>query len=278
MRKLFLTFLATGVVLVASAQNLPKPSPHGEVEQTVGVTDIEIEYSRPSANGRIIYGGLVPYDVVWRFGANASTQIETNGPLTFENGILEAGSYAMFALPKKDGDWEIIFNKDSKQGGISAYTEAEDVLRVKGKTSDNSFTETFTIGFDKLTHKAGTIIALWENLKVEIPFTVNSEEMSKANIDEAIAKVEDLDKVYNNAAGYYFNILGDYKTALDYADKSITKKEGYGNLFTKARALEKLGNKAEAIKIAQKALVLAKAADAKGYADFISGNLESWSK
>jgi tetratricopeptide (TPR) repeat protein len=278
MKKVFLTMIVAGTALFANAQNLPKPSPLGEVEQTVGVTEIELEYSRPSANGRTIFGGLVPYDALWRFGANASTKIETNGPLEFDSGVLEPGEYAIFAIPRENGVWDIIFNKDSKGAGVTGYTDEEDVLRVIAGSSENSYTETFTLGFDKITPNSASIVMLWENLKVDIPFKVNSEEMAKQNIKEAIEKGEDLDKVYNNAAGYYFNILGDYEKTLKYADKSIAIKESHANIFTKARALEKLGNKTEAIELANKALIMAEAAGSIGYAQFISGTLEVWSK
>lgn len=278
MRKVFLTWMMAVTVCLSFAQTLPKPSPLGEVEQLVGVTEIELEYSRPSANGRVIFGGLVPYDEVWRFGANASTKIETDGPLEFANGTLPAGTYAIFAIPRKDSDWDIIFNKDSKSMGISGYTEADDVLRVKGKAIDNNFTETFTLNIDKITTYSASLVVLWENLKVDIPFKVNTDERAAENIKAAIEKGEDLDKVYNNVAGYHFNYTADYAKAIEFADKSIAVKESHAALFTKARALEKTGKKTEAVELAKKALGLAEAAGAKGFAQFISGTIDSWTK
>ncbi len=270
--------IVAGTALFANAQLLPKPSPMGEVEQIVGVTEIELEYSRPSANGRTIFGGLVPYDALWRFGANASTKIETDGPLEFDSGVLEAGTYAIFAIPRENGVWDIIFNKDSKGAGASGYSDEEDVLRVIAGSSDNSFTETFTLGIDKITTNSASIVALWENLKVEIPFKVNTDERATENIKAAIDKGEDLDKVYNNVAGYHFNYTGDYEKALEYADKSVAIKEFHANLFTKARSLEKLGRKEEAIELAKKALEMAEAAGSMGFAQFIAGTLENWTK
>lgn len=278
MKKVFLTMIVAGTALFANAQNLPKPSPLGEVEQTVGVTEIELEYSRPSANGRTIFGGLVPYDALWRFGANASTKIETDGPLEFDSGVLEPGKYAIFAIPRESGVWDIIFNKDPKGAGVTGYTSDEDVLRVIAGSSENSYTETFTLGIDKITSNSASIVVLWEDLKVEIPFKVNTEERANQNIKDAIEKGEDLDKVYNNVAGYYFNYTGDYEKALEYADKSVAIKEFHANLFTKARSLEKLGRKEEAIELANKAWNMAEAAGAVGFAQFIYSTLEAWKK
>ena len=264
-----------GTTLYASAQTLPKPSPGAEVEQTVGATEIQIEYSRPGVKGRTIFGDLVPFDKVWRFGANSATTIEIEHSLFIGGEELKAGTYSMFATPGKTS-WTIVFNTDTKASSDS-YDTKKDALRVITKPVENSFTETFTLGFDNISDTSANIVVLWENTKVAIPFTVNTKENSIANIKEAIKEGDDLNSVYNNAANFYYGTMKDNKTALEYVNKSISLKEDYRNLFLKARIISAT-NKVEAVTIATKALELAKKDGSVGYQNFISGTIAKWNK
>lgn len=275
MRKLSLLLLSVAAATFSFAQVLPKPSPTSELEQAVGATDIELEYSRPSVKDRKVFGELVPYEKLWRFGANSSTTIKTNHSLFFDGKELKAGTYSVFAIPNKDS-WEIIFNTD-KSASTDEYAEKNDALRVKAKAVENSFTESFTLNFDKLRDESASLVVLWEKLKVEIPFTVNTKENAAKNIADAIEK-SDIGKVYNNAANYYYGTLKDYKKALEFVEKSMTMKETYGNTFLKARVIYELGKKDEAVKLANKALEIAKADKATGYVNFIEGTLTKWAK
>ncbi len=279
MRKLSMMLALVSIIsLGVNAQTLPKPSPTGEVEQNIGVATVTLEYSRPGVKDRKIFGELLPYGELWRLGANACTKISTDEVLYFDNGQLAPGTYAMFAIPNSDGTWDIIFNSDTKQDGTTDYSKDKDVLRVKAKAVENSFTETLTLGFDKIRNESASLVILWEKLRVDVPFTLKTDEAAKRNIDNAVKKGEKLDKVYNSAANYYFSNK-DYSTALDYVEKSIKIKESYSGLFLKARILKAQGGKdSEAISLAEKALDIAKKENAKGYADFISGTLASWKK
>jgi tetratricopeptide (TPR) repeat protein len=277
MKKLILTCLVAAVSLGLNAQDLPKPSPKGEIEQIVGLTELEIEYSRPSAKGRKIFGDLVPFGETWRFGANASTQFSTSDDLTIGGKKLTAGDYSLFALPMEDGNWDIIFNTDL-EGGISEYSKEKDALRITVKAKENSFTETFTLNFDDITVTSASIVMLWENLRVSVPFEVNTNAIAQKNIEEAIKKGKDLDKVYNAAAGYYFNSLGENEKALKMIEESIAIKADFQNQFTKARILAAMGKTMDAIALGKKALTLAEAAEAKGWITFINSSLETWSK
>jgi hypothetical protein len=277
MKKLILTLLVAGVSLGVNAQDLPKPSPKGEIEQIVGLTEFEVEYSRPSANGRKIFGELVPFGKVWRFGANASTTFETSDDITIGGQKLAAGTYSIFALPGEDNNWDIIFNSDL-EGGISAYDKEKDVVRITVKAIENSFTETFTLNFDDIKVSSANLAMLWENLRVNIPIGVNTNEAVQKNIEEAIKKGENLDKVYNAAAGYYFNSLGENEKALKMVNESIALKADYQNQFTKARILAEMGKKDEAIALAKTALALAEAANAAGWVAFMTTTIDGWSK
>lgn len=278
MKKQIVMLTAVGTAFFsANAQSLPKPSPLAEVKQDIGAAKVSLEYSRPSAKGRKVFGSVVPYNELWRLGANACTKISTDETLYFGNNELKAGTYALFAIPNSNGTWEIIFNTDTKQGGTADYSKEKDVFRVTASAKENSFTETFSIGFDNLKNESASLAILWENLRVDVPFTLKTDEIAKRNIEEAIKKGENLDKVYNSAANYFFSNK-DYKTALGYAEQSLQLKETYSALFLKARILKEQGNDKEALPLAEKALQLAEKDNAKGFADFISGTLKGWKK
>ncbi len=142
-------------------------SPHTETSAVVGSGKVTLTYGQPSVKGREIWGKLVPYDKVWRTGADDATTIEFAKDATVEGKKLAAGKYSLFTIPTKDGEWTIIFNKTAKQWGAYDYKEADDALRVKVKAAkSDTATEkvTFTVSAD------GTVTFLWENLKV--PFKV----------------------------------------------------------------------------------------------------------
>lgn len=276
MRKLLLLLAVAGTAFYASAQTLPKPSPAAEVEQQVGATDIEIEYSRPGVKGRTVFGELVPFEKLWRFGANSATTITTDHSLFFEGKELPAGTYSIFALPGKEA-WKIMFNSEV-DASAESYSDEKTVLTVAAKVSENSFTESFFIGFDNIKDESASIIVLWEKTKVELPFTVKTRDNSMKNIDEAIKKGEDLENVYYNSANYYYGAIKEYKGALNFIDQSLKLGENYRSLFLKGRILFEIGQKNEAITYANKALKFAEKEEAIGYQNFIKGTLEKWSK
>lgn len=279
MKNLVLVVATFLIGMSINAQTLPKPSPLGSSSQLVGVTSISFEYSRPSVKEREIFGALIPFGELWRFGANSATKITIDTELNFAEGVLPAGSYAVFAIPR-EGVWEIIFNKDTEQGGTADYDEKKDALRLAVEPMENSFTETFTLGVNKIRNEEAVIVMLWENVRIELPFTVATNEYAIKNIEAAVNEKEgkDLANVYQNAANFYYSSLKDYDMALVYADKAISMGENYRNLFMKARIMKEVGGKSEAMKLAQTALAYAEKEEAKGYADFIARTLETWKK
>jgi hypothetical protein len=156
----FLMFALISIVSLAIAQDKPA-SPKAEAAGTIGSTKVKVVYSQPSARGRKIMGGLVPFGEVWRTGANEATIIEFDKPVKIEGKDLAAGKYALFTIPGEN-EWTVIFNKDIKQWGHYSYKQADDVLRVtaKPRKTDN-LVETFTIAVDK-----DQIDMKWENTAV----------------------------------------------------------------------------------------------------------------
>lgn len=277
MKKIALLLFTGLLAFTAKSQELPVPSPKGEVEQMVGLTEVEIEYSRPSAKGRKIFGELVPYGKLWRLGANMSTKLTISTPISIEGREIAKGEYSILAIPGEGGDWVIIINSDPKLRGTSGYEKAKDVLRIDVKAVENSFNETFTIGFNNVTATSAVICIKWENLRVDVPFTVDTDKLAKESIQKAIKKGKDLDKVYGKAASYYHD-MKDYKTAMMYINKSLKTKKTHSAMYTKARILKAEGKKAEAIKTAEEALKLANEAESKGWASYIESTITKWKK
>ncbi len=276
MKKLLLLVVVAITAMSVNGQTLPKPSPTGSNTITVGVTQVTIDYSRPGVKDREIFGNLLPFGELWRFGANGATVLTVDTDVEFEGGSLKAGSYAVYAIPN-EGSWEIIFNRDTKSS-TQTYKEDLDVLRLEVEPMENSFTETFTLEVDKIRDNSAALVMLWEKTRVEIPFTVNTNELAVENIKKALEEGKDLGKVNENAANFYYSTLKDNKTALKYVSASVKSGETYRNLFLKARILKELGEDNEAKRLASNALDLANKEDAKGYANFISGTLDSWKK
>jgi len=169
---IFTSILCLLFISNLQAQNNEKKirvSPKAEVMQIVGLTEITISYSRPGVKGRTIWGQLVPYDKVWRAGADEATKITFGTDVMIEGKKLKKGSYSLFTIPSKN-EWTIIFNKIADQWGAFEYNEAEDALRVKVKPKESEYREWLTYSFAKTGDKAAVITLEWEKLK--IPFKV----------------------------------------------------------------------------------------------------------
>ena len=276
-----LAALAAAAAPALGQLETPLPSPHAAVSQTVGVTKIEVVYSRPSVRGRTIWGELVPYDKVWRTGANAVTKITFDGDVTIEGQKLAAGAYGLYTIPGKT-EWTVIFNSVSTGG--PDYVAEKDVLKVKVKPVPAEMKELFTIGFPAVTSEGATLAFSWEKLRVPVTIAVETKARFLANAKDAVAKAKADDWQTPLTAARY---LYDNKYALDDAgkwlDKSIATKATFGNLSTKANALAAEGKKKDAVATAEKALAAGAAApaDMKPSPEAIAGlekKIAEWKK
>ncbi len=276
----YLTLIVLTTIMSGSAiaQELPQPSPSAKVEQTVGLTKVSIDYSRPGVKERTIFGELVPYGKVWRLGANACTKFTNSTDMLLGSTTLTAGTYAIFAIPAEKGEWTIVFNTDTEQWGAGDYDKAKNVATMKVNAKEHAFTETFTIGFANVTNNSASISFEWENLSVQVPFSVKTNKIFGMAVDEAIANGEDLDKVYYKAASYAFKSLKNNQAALASLEKSFAVKKTHKSLFLKAQVLMADDKKEEAIKAGKEAVKYAKEADANGWADYIEGYIKKWAK
>src|ERR1700761_7927573 len=163
---LFSAVIGSGLFFstLASAQpkvDFPSPGPLSTLKQRVGLTDIEIVYSRPSAKGRPIFGGLVPYGQVWRTGANASTTISFSTPVKLTGTDIPAGKYSLFTIPGET-EWTVIINKDTKSSPF-AYNASNDVARITVQAGDLAeHVETFGIMIDAIRDDSAVIDLIWE--------------------------------------------------------------------------------------------------------------------
>jgi DUF2911 family protein len=245
----------------------PLPSPNATVSQTIGVTKVEVAYSRPHVKGptrkeqRVIWGGLVPYDQVWRTGANAVTKITLDGDVSVEGQKLPAGSYGLFTIPGRS-EWTVIFNKQAT-GSPGDYKAENDVLRVKVKPQAAPMTDLFTISFPQTTADSAQLELAWEKLAVVAHLSVDTQGqfLSKARTAVAGAPADDW-RTPLTAARYLYDNHYAPTDAAAFLDKSISVKETFANLSMKAGVLAADGKRPAAIAAAQKALSL-KDADPK---------------
>ncbi|RXP52302.1 DUF2911 domain-containing protein [Lutibacter sp. HS1-25] len=278
-KKLFILTLLVGLSSTINAQiKTPQPSPAAKLEQVVGLTDVTIEYSRPSMRGRTIFGDLVPYGKMWRTGANANTKITFGDNVTIDGQELKKGTYAIYTIPNEK-NWDVIFYSDANNWGIP---QQWDESKVAAKTTVDALTiseniETFTIEIDDLKTNSAVLGILWANIYVGVTFEVPTDKIASKSIETVMAGPTKND--YFQAASFYQAEGKDLKQALTWIKKAC---EGDDAPFWYLRRMSliqaDMGDKAGAIATAKKSL--AGAEKAKN-ADYIKMNKESiaeWSK
>ncbi len=260
--KLVLSLIACAIVSSAafSQQELkvPAPSPSATVKQNFGISSVELSFSRPGVKGRKIFGDLVPYDKVWRTGANSPTTITFGDDVTIGGTKIPAGKYGLLTIPGKE-EWTVIITKSTDVSSPSAYKEANDVARVKVKPIELPFPiETFNIMFDNIKPTSMDAVIIWD--KTVVPFNITTEIDSK--ITAQIDQLMKTDKPpYFQAAMYYLENGKDLDKAVTWMDKAIEENpKAFWVYHNKANALVKLGKKKEAVEAANKSIELAKEA------------------
>nr|WP_315172984.1 DUF2911 domain-containing protein [uncultured Flavobacterium sp.] len=257
----------------------PQSSPKANVFQTVGLTDVEVVYSRPAARGRAVFGNLVPFGKLWRTGANENTTISFSDDVIIEGKTLKKGKYALYTIPKI-GSWEIIFyNTTNNWGTPEDFTEANVALRTTVKEEALSkAVESFTIGINNLDTNFAYLEMAWENSSVAMKFEVPTQKTAISNIEKALAGPSAGD--YFSAAQYLFQSNGDIAKARTYVDKalemSIEQPFWYNRLKSLIQA--KQGDKKGAIETAKLSLAAAEAAKNQDYVKMNKESIAEWSK
>jgi hypothetical protein len=266
MHKVRLLALFSSVLLVASfchAQtatgetlmlDLPRASQHALVSQRIGITDITINYHRPLANGRPIWGKLVPYGQVWRAGANENTTITFSDPVTIEGQALDKGTYGLHMIPG-ESQWTVIFSKDSKDWGSFSYKQEDDALRVNVKPQTAEGHDALAYDFDDVKADSTVVTMRWDKVAVPFKVAVNVNDIVTASIHR---QMHGLNQYYwegwDDAAGYFLANKINLDEALKDEDQSIQAEERYDNLMSKSKILEAMGKTQDAEAFRTKAL------------------------
>lgn len=254
-----LSFLAVAAAALlgssASAQTLevPAPSTKAKVEQRVGITDFSVDYSSPAVRGRKIWGGLVPFDQLWRTGANASTKLTAGRDFTFGGTAVPKGTYSVFTIPGTSS-WTVILNKNA-DASADAYDQAQDAARVTVSPESSGPRERMTFLFSDTTDDATRLDLEWAGLRVSVPIKVDTAGQVMAGIDKTLS---DSWRPHYQAGRYLVESGGDLDRALQYLDTSIGIKSTWSNHWWRAQALAKKGRVSDAVAAGEKAMQVGK--------------------
>ncbi len=274
MKKLILLVVICTLSFSVNAQiTTPQPSTSQTVIQTVGLTSLELSYSRPSMREREIFGALVPYGKMWRTGANKNTTISFDKDVKIGSKVVKAGTYAIYTKPNAQS-WEVYFYAESSNWGVPSEWDSE---KVVASVKANVITmpvkvETFTISFDSITNDSTTLGFLWDNVYVGVPISLFTDAQVTESIESVMGGPNAGD--YYSAAVYYLNADKDINKAKNWIDKAIEMRENPAFWYYRQQSLiyAKSGDQKGAIKAAKKSLALAKEA---GNADYIALNTKS---
>lgn len=262
MRKLTIVATLLLVSFMAMAQiMMPPASPTFEVKGTVGLATVKVVYSRPSAKGRQVAGNLIPYNEVWRTGANSPTLISFSDAVTLNGNAVPAGEYALYTQFTEEIA-TIILSKNTKLWGSMGYQQSDDLLRFDVEVKHpSSMYETFTISFSDFTMDSANLNLKWEHTKAM--FTIKSDVDAKVMADikaQVIDATPSNAGVYFQAAGYYFDTDRDSKLALEWTEKAIAGGQGseYWMYHLKAKLQAKMGDKKGATETAKVSMDMAK--------------------
>jgi hypothetical protein len=278
MKKLTLLLIILMGAFTAQAQiDTPAPSPFSKLEQKVGLSDVTVAYSRPSMRGRTIFGDLVPYDKLWRTGANSYTLITFGSDVKIDGKDVKAGTYSIFTKPGKT-TWEVFFYTDTQGGGTPSNWD-DNKVAAKVTVPVNQMqtpVETFTIDIDDLNDNGATLGMLWEKTYVGVKFEVPTDAQVSAAIDKVMAGPGAGD--YYAAAVYYLNADKDINKAKEWMDKamSMTEKPAFWQLRQQSLIYAKAGDKKAAIETAKKSLAAAETAGNMDYVKMNKDSLKEW--
>lgn len=284
MRKICLPVLFAAVMLIANLSpaqtatgetlmlDLPRASQHAMVIQRIGITDIRVNYHRPLANGRQIWGKVVPYGQVWRAGANENTTITFSDPVTIEGQPLDKGAYGLHMIPGEN-QWTVIFSKTSTAWGSFSYKQDEDALRVNVKPQPADAYNALTYDFDNVKPDSAVVTMRWDKVAVPFKVEIKVNDLVTASIHRQLHGLNQYYwEVWDDAAGYLLANKIDLDEALKDEDQSIQTEERYDNLMNKSKILEAMGRKQDAEAFRTKALDKASALQLYFYGRQLQGD------
>ncbi|WP_299439402.1 DUF2911 domain-containing protein [uncultured Aquimarina sp.] len=276
MKKIILFVSAALLSFGIEAQvKTPQPSPLSKVEQVVGLTDVSLEYSRPSMKGRTIFGNLVPFDKLWRTGANKNTQITFSDDVKVEGSELKKGTYAIFTKPGKE-TWEVIFYSDASNWGTpQKWDDSKVAAKATVKTNTLPFNvETFTVMFSEFKMDGATMNFVWENTEAAIKIEVPTKKIAAASIEAVMAGPSPND---HYQAAVFYKDTEDYAKAKQHIEKAVAgRADAFWYHRQHSLILAKNGDKDGAIKAAKTSLELAEKAKNADYVKLNKDSLAEW--
>lgn len=262
------TMIAAAAIMMntATAQIVQAmPSPYCKITQKIGVTEVTLDYSRPGVKDRTVYGDLVPYGKIWRFGANQSTKITFGDDVKLEGQEIPKGTYAFYAIPGET-EWTIMVYKDLKLGGyVAKYDKENELTRFTVKSSRLADkVETMNLYIAHARNNSAYLNLDWENTRVSMKVEVNTNEKVEASIEKVLAGPTSND--YYAAARFYYENDKDMDQALEWITKAVDMHDGaFWKATWKARILAKMDKKDDAIKAAKMAIEWAEKAENSDY-------------
>lgn len=278
MKKIILFFASVLLTVGVHSQiETPQSSPFQKIEQKVGLTDVTLEYSRPSVKGRAIFGSLVPHNRLWRTGANVNTKITFSNDVEIGNKMIKAGTYAIFTKPGAS-DWDVYFYSDTNNWGAPEKLEnSKIVAQVNVPVQPLTMqVETFTLLFNDLKTDSATLGIMWDKTYVGVPIKFITDQLMATNIDRVMNGPTAAD--YYAAATYYFEAGKDIKQSRIWMDKAMemTPDPKFYQVRQKALIYAKAGDKKGAIEAAKQSLEMAKKAGNDDYVAMNTKSLKEW--
>jgi len=264
----------------ATAQmSIPALSPLGKVEQTVGITSVSIEYSRPSKKNRRVFPEVVPYGEIWRTGANKNTIIRFDKPIQIQRQEVPAGEYSIFVIPERDR-WTVFFYKGTEYRGVPEnWDDKSIVLKTEARVKEVRDIETFTISIDDITLNSASLVFSWDHVSASVPFTVLDSKIIEEGIRKTLKSSNKASDFYQ-AADYYVNSKGDMRQALEWINKALKIGEGkapYWYFSRKVEILANIGDFKQAVETAEQGMKKAEAARDEHYMQSFRTMIETYS-
>ena len=253
-KKSFLLLLSLIIVTSSFAQlKSPNASPRSNISQIIGLVSINLDYSRPSKKSREIFGGLVPYNKIWRTGANNPTTISFSDYVKINNQLISAGEYHLYSVPTESTLDLVIYEKTDAWGSLPTFDKSKVIARVSSDFIDLPNTvETFTISFENISNNGSTLNIMWDN-KLAI---YNIDALTKDKMINNINYVMNNNPSsgdYSRAAMYYFEEDIDIEKAMEWINKAYKDSDNlrYWHLRYKALIYEKAGKLNKALEYAE---------------------------
>jgi tetratricopeptide (TPR) repeat protein len=274
---LTLTMMASTLLWSQGVTTPRVPSPAATTSQTVGISTVSVEYSRPSVRDRAVWGALVPYgwnvqgfgnqkSAPWRAGANENTVIEFSHNAKVEGKVVPAGRYGLFFTINADNSGEVILSKDTRSWGSFFYEEANGQLRAKIQTREHAMTEMLTFDFINVGKNSAELVLNWEKKQFPVKIEFAADDIVMANASEELKGVTGFNwQGFASAANYALQNEVNQEQAVKWADQAVAQNKNFNTLIVKAGLLEQQGKSAEAEPIKTEAIAIATEAELNAY-------------